>query len=145
MSTRTLAIIRSMSNYWTQFMNYQCQPDTCSNFISAKPMGEISSAISVNKDNSYYSINVKPLNTISWALDVNRILARILSMRNQWAQSHQLSMSMQCKSNVCFNKNQITLHCNQSEVSISTPVFEVYTLQAKVNIEVIQISMWLSL
>ena len=134
-----------MSNHWTQLMNYQCQPDTRSNFISAKPMGEISSAISVNKDTSYYSINVKPLNTISWALDVNRILARILSMRNQWAQSCQLSMSMQCKSNVCFNKNQITLQCNQSKVSISTPVFEVYMLQAKVNIEVIKISTLLSI
>ena len=39
-----------------------------------------------------------------------QIPASNLSMPNQWAQSKL----------VCFNKNQITLHCNQSGVSILT-------------------------
>ena len=34
---------------------------------------------------------------------------------------------------VCFNEDTISLHCNQSKVSISTSVFEVYMLQVKVN------------
>ena len=32
-----------------------------------------------------------------------------------------------------FQQNQITLHCNQSGVSVSTNVFEVYMLQVYAN------------
>ena len=35
---------------------------------------------------------------------------------------------------VCFNENHnYSQHCNQSGVSVSTNVFEVYMLQVKVN------------
>ena len=34
---------------------------------------------------------------------------------------------------VCFNEDAITLHCNQSQVSIKTDVAEGYMLQVKVN------------
>ena len=40
-----------------------------------------------------YSINAKPMGAISSTIDVNRTLACILSMPNQWARSRQLSMS----------------------------------------------------
>ena len=33
----------------------------------------------------------------------------------------------------CFNEDEITLHCNQSQVSIKTDVSEGYMLQVKVN------------
>ena len=132
MSTRTLGIIRSMSNHWPQFMNYQCQLDTSSYYINAKPMGAILSAI-----------------------NANRTLAHILSMPNQWAQSRQLSMStrtlainrsMQIQRAgsqlLCFNENQITLN----NVIKMESLYQLLYLRFKLKlIDVITISTSLSI
>ena len=49
--------------------------------------------------------------------------AHIRSVPNAWVGSQPL----------CFNEDSITLYSNQSRVSLSTDVFEVFMLQVKVN------------
>ena len=82
-------------------------------------LGMISSAIGVNRDTSYKSSSKCHCRDTS--ITIKEALNQSIPNTEVWFQP------------VCFNEDAITLHCNQSRVSILTSVISVYKLQVKVN------------
>ena len=110
-----------LSRYNSDSLDYECQHTATIlwtiNATNTERM--ISSAIGVNRDTSYKSSSKCQCRDTS--ITIKQALNQSIPNTKVWFQP------------VCFNEDAITLHCNQSRVSILTSVILVYMLQVKVN------------
>ena len=113
-------------------VSYRYQSEV-SKLSMSLPLGAISFAMStrqwqsINQDTIYTATIPWTFNATNTGGDLGSYVKRIIAIYRSMSQTGQ---DLQL---VCFNENQIALHCNHSGVSISTHVFEVYMLQFKVN------------